>query len=51
MFTTNEIKNYLEKYIISEGNVYLKENNKQIIDEKTILKAKSAKRIRLKYRE
>ncbi len=45
MFTTNEIKNYLEKYIISEGNVYLKENNKQIIDEKTILKAKSARLI------
>lgn len=45
MFTSNEIKNYLEKYIIIDGNVYLKENNKQVIDEETILKVKSARLI------
>lgn len=45
MFTTNEIKNYLEKYVIRDGNVYLKENNQQVIDEDVILRVKSARLI------
>ncbi len=43
--TPKEIKIYLENYIIDNGKVYLKEDNKQITDEDTILKVKSARLI------
>ncbi len=34
----NDIKNYINNYIIQNGNVYLKSNNQQVLDEETIFK-------------
>ena len=46
--TINDIKKYVDEYVIQNGNVYLKSNNQQVLDEETILKVKSA---RLVYNE
>ena len=49
--TINEIKNYVDNYIVQNGNVYLKDDNQQILDEETILKVKSARLIYNQARE
>lgn len=53
MFASNEIKDYLEKYVINDGNVYLKDDNRLVVDENIILRVKSARLIyneaRVKY--
>ena len=49
--TINDIKNYIDNYVIQNGNVYLKSNNQQILDEEIILKVKSARLIYNEARE
>lgn len=49
--TINDIKKYIDEYVIQNGNVYLKSNNQQILDEDTILKVKSARLIYNEARE
>ena len=49
--TINDIKNYIDNYAIQNGNVYLKSNNQQVLDEETILKIKSARLIYNEARE
>lgn len=49
--TINDIKNYIDNYVIQNGNVYLKSNNQQVLDEETILKIKSARLIYNEARE
>lgn len=49
--TIDEIKNYVDNYIVQNGNVYLKDNNQQILDEETILKVKSSRLIYNQARE
>lgn len=49
--TINDIKNYVDNYTIQNGNVYLKSNNQQILDEEIILKVKSARLIYNEARE
>ena len=36
--TINDIKKYTDEYVIQNGNVYLKSNNQQVLDEDTIEK-------------
>lgn len=49
--TINDIKNYIDNYVIQNGKVYLKSNNQQVLDEETILKIKSARLIYNEARE
>lgn len=49
--TINDIKKYTDEYVIQNGNVYLKSNNQQVLDEDTILKVKSARLIYNEARE
>lgn len=49
--TINDIKKYIDEYVIQNGNVYLKSNNQQVLDEDTILKVKSARLIYNEARE
>lgn len=49
--TIYEIKNYTDNYIVQNGNVYLKSNGQQILDEETILKVKSSRLIYNQARE
>lgn len=47
----NDIKKYIDDYAIQNGNVYLKSNNQQVLDEEIILKVKSARLIYNEARE
>lgn len=49
--TINDIKNYIDNYVIQNGKVYLKSNNQQVLDEEIILKVKSARLIYNEARE
>lgn len=49
--TINDIKKYIDDYAIQNGNVYLKSNNQQVLDEEIILKVKSARLIYNEARE
>ncbi len=49
--TINDIKKYIDDYVIQNGNVYLKSNNQQVMDEEIILKVKSARLIYNEARE